>query len=32
MHNLTIDQQRLWDTLMETAQIGATAKGGAFAA
>ena len=28
MHNLTIDQQRLWDTLMETAQIGATAKGG----
>lgn len=28
MHNLTIDPQRLWDTLMETARIGATAKGG----
>ena len=26
--NLHIDPQRLWDTLMETAQIGATAKGG----
>ena len=26
--NLRIDPQRLWDTLMETAQIGATAKGG----
>jgi N-carbamoyl-L-amino-acid hydrolase len=25
---LRIDTQRLWDTLMETAQIGATAKGG----
>jgi N-carbamoyl-L-amino-acid hydrolase len=25
---LQIDAQRLWDTLMETAQIGATAKGG----
>ena len=28
MQNLQIDAQRLWDTLMETAQIGATAKGG----
>ena len=28
MQNLQIDPQRLWDTLMETAQIGATAKGG----
>ena len=28
MHNLQIDAQRLWDTLMDTAQIGATAKGG----
>jgi beta-ureidopropionase / N-carbamoyl-L-amino-acid hydrolase len=26
--NLQIDPQRLWDTLMETAQIGATKKGG----
>jgi beta-ureidopropionase / N-carbamoyl-L-amino-acid hydrolase len=26
--NLKIDGQRLWDTLMETAQIGGTAKGG----
>ncbi len=26
--NLTIDPQRLWDTLMETARIGGTAKGG----
>ena len=26
--NLQIDGRRLWDTLMETAQIGATAKGG----
>ncbi|MBX9909110.1 MAG: M20 family metallo-hydrolase [Beijerinckiaceae bacterium] len=26
--NLTIDPQRLWDTLMETAKIGGTAKGG----
>ncbi len=26
--NLRIDPQRLWDTLMETAEIGATAKGG----
>jgi N-carbamoyl-L-amino-acid hydrolase len=26
--NLTIDSARLWDSLMETAQIGATAKGG----
>jgi beta-ureidopropionase / N-carbamoyl-L-amino-acid hydrolase len=26
--NLQIDGQRLWDTLMETARIGATAKGG----
>ena len=24
MQNLQIDAQRLWDTLMETAQIGAT--------
>ena len=28
MQPLQIDAQRLWDTLMETAQIGATAKGG----
>src|ERR1700743_889753 len=28
MQNLQIDAQRLWDTLMETAQFGATAKGG----
>jgi beta-ureidopropionase / N-carbamoyl-L-amino-acid hydrolase len=28
MQNLQINPQRLWDTLMETAQIGATAKGG----
>ena len=28
MKNLTIDPQRLWDDLMQTAQIGATAKGG----
>src|SRR6201996_1934968 len=28
MQNLQIDAQRLWDTLMETARIGATAKGG----
>lgn len=28
MQNLTIDAQRLWDTLMETAQIGGTPKGG----
>ena len=27
-HNLTISAERLWDTLMETAQIGATPKGG----
>ncbi len=26
--NLTIDPQRLWDTLMETARFGGTAKGG----
>ena len=26
MQNLQINPQRLWDTLMETAQIGATAK------
>lgn len=26
--NLTINQQRLWDTLMETAKIGGTPKGG----
>jgi N-carbamoyl-L-amino-acid hydrolase len=26
--NLSIDAQRLWDTLMETAEIGKTAKGG----
>ena len=28
MQNLQIDPQRLWDMLMETAQIGATQKGG----
>jgi beta-ureidopropionase / N-carbamoyl-L-amino-acid hydrolase len=28
MQNLKIDAQRLWDTLMETARFGATAKGG----
>jgi N-carbamoyl-L-amino-acid hydrolase len=28
MQNLPIDAQRLWDTLMETARIGATPKGG----
>ena len=28
MQNLQINPQRLWDTLMETAQIGATTKGG----
>ena len=28
MQNLQIDAQRLWDTLMETAKIGGTAKGG----
>jgi beta-ureidopropionase / N-carbamoyl-L-amino-acid hydrolase len=28
MQNLQINAQRLWDTLMETAQIGATPKGG----
>ncbi len=28
MQNLQIDAQRLWNTLMQTAQIGATAKGG----
>jgi beta-ureidopropionase / N-carbamoyl-L-amino-acid hydrolase len=28
VYNLSIDGQRLWDTLMETAQIGATPKGG----
>ncbi len=28
MGNLQINAQRLWDTLMETARIGATAKGG----
>jgi beta-ureidopropionase / N-carbamoyl-L-amino-acid hydrolase len=28
VQNLQIDAQRLWDTLMQTAQIGATAKGG----
>ena len=27
MQNLQIDAQRLWDTLMETAKFGATAKG-----
>ena len=28
MTNLTIDAERLWDTLMETAEIGGTPKGG----
>jgi N-carbamoyl-L-amino-acid hydrolase len=28
MKNLTIDPERLWDDLMQTARIGATAKGG----
>ncbi len=28
MQNLTINPQRLWDSLMETAQIGGTEKGG----
>src|SRR5262249_50452171 len=28
MRNLTTDAERLWGTLMETASIGATAKGG----
>ncbi|WP_207478891.1 Zn-dependent hydrolase [Arenibaculum pallidiluteum] len=28
MNNLRIDAQRLWDTLMETAEIGGTPKGG----
>ena len=28
MHNLTIDAQRMWDSIMETAEIGKTAKGG----
>ncbi|MGP9820477.1 Zn-dependent hydrolase [Salinarimonas sp. NSM] len=28
MQNLTIDAQRLWDTLMETAKVGGTPKGG----
>jgi beta-ureidopropionase / N-carbamoyl-L-amino-acid hydrolase len=28
MHNLQINPQRLWDALMETAQFGATQKGG----
>jgi len=28
MHNLTIDGARLWDSLMETAKFGGTAKGG----
>ncbi|WP_029029744.1 Zn-dependent hydrolase [Salinarimonas rosea] len=28
MQNLTIDAQRLWDSLMETAKVGGTAKGG----
>jgi len=28
MNNLRIDSQRLWDTLMETARIGGTPKGG----
>jgi N-carbamoyl-L-amino-acid hydrolase len=28
VHNLRINAQRLWDSLMETARIGATAKGG----
>ncbi|NNG05946.1 MAG: Zn-dependent hydrolase [Inquilinus sp.] len=28
MHNLTINAERLWETLMETARIGGTPKGG----
>jgi N-carbamoyl-L-amino-acid hydrolase len=28
MQNLSIDPQRLWDTLMETAEVGGTPKGG----
>ncbi|HEX2508983.1 MAG TPA: Zn-dependent hydrolase, partial [Microvirga sp.] len=28
MQNITINPQRLWDSLMETARIGGTAKGG----
>jgi N-carbamoyl-L-amino-acid hydrolase len=28
MHNLVINSERLWDEIMETAQIGGTAKGG----
>ena len=28
MQNLKIDSQRLWDSLMEMAKIGATPKGG----
>jgi beta-ureidopropionase / N-carbamoyl-L-amino-acid hydrolase len=28
LHNLQIDAQRLWDTLMDTAKIGGTPKGG----
>jgi beta-ureidopropionase / N-carbamoyl-L-amino-acid hydrolase len=28
MQNLQIDAKRLWDTIMETARVGATAKGG----
>lgn len=28
MQNLTIDAQRLWDTLMQTAEVGGTPKGG----
>jgi beta-ureidopropionase / N-carbamoyl-L-amino-acid hydrolase len=28
MQNLSIDPQRLWDSLMETARVGGTAKGG----
>jgi len=28
LHNLQIDARRLWDTLMDTAQIGGTPKGG----
>ena len=28
MHNLRTDGARLWDSLMRTAEIGATAKGG----
>jgi beta-ureidopropionase / N-carbamoyl-L-amino-acid hydrolase len=28
MQNLQVNAQRLWDTLMETARFGGTAKGG----